>query len=102
MIVGFGDQHRQLFESLHPRHVEVIDFNLEDAFIEYTRGPRRGLPIFAEDRRRRMFRAMAIKELRELRGIGLLALAANVYLVAACANPPVVSAGRPGASAVCR
>ena len=28
-----------------PRQIEVIDFNLEDAFIEYTRGPRRALPI---------------------------------------------------------
>ena len=49
VLVGFGDQHRQLFESLHPREIEVIDFNLEDAFIEYTRGPRRGLPIFATE-----------------------------------------------------
>jgi ABC-2 type transport system ATP-binding protein len=48
VVVGFGEQHRQLFESLHPRGVEVIDFNLEDAFIEYTRGPRRSLPVFAE------------------------------------------------------
>jgi ABC-2 type transport system ATP-binding protein len=49
VVVGFGDQHRQLFESLHPRGVDVIDFNLEDAFIEYTRGPRRSLPIFTAD-----------------------------------------------------
>ena len=32
-----------------PRAIEVIDFNLEDAFIEYTRGPRRSLPIFATE-----------------------------------------------------
>jgi len=49
VLVGFGDQHRQLFDSLHPREIEVIDFNLEDAFIEYTRGPRRTLPIFADE-----------------------------------------------------
>jgi ABC-2 type transport system ATP-binding protein len=49
VVVGFGEAHRQLFDSLHPRAVEVIDFNLEDAFIEYTRGPRRSLPIFVED-----------------------------------------------------
>ncbi len=49
VVVGFGEPHRQLFDSLHPRDVEVIDFNLEDAFIEYTRGPRRSLPIFAEE-----------------------------------------------------
>lgn len=49
VVVGFGDQHRQLFDSLRPRAVEVVDFNLEDAFIEYTRGPRRSLPIFVEE-----------------------------------------------------
>jgi ABC-2 type transport system ATP-binding protein len=38
--------HRRLAESLNPRSIEVIELNLEDAFIEYTRGPRRGLPIF--------------------------------------------------------
>lgn len=46
VIVGFCPEHQQLFESLRPREVEVVDFNLEDAFIEYTRGPRRSLPIF--------------------------------------------------------
>ena len=49
VVVGFGDRHRQLFEVLHPRSIEVIDFNLEDAFIEYTRGPRRSLPIFVQE-----------------------------------------------------
>jgi hypothetical protein len=27
----------------------VVELNLEDAFIEYTRGPRRSLPIFIGD-----------------------------------------------------
>ena len=49
VVVGYGESHRQLFESLDPRGIEVIEFNLEDAFIEYTRGPRRSLPIFAEE-----------------------------------------------------
>jgi ABC-2 type transport system ATP-binding protein len=49
VVVGFGDRHRQLFDSLRPRGIEVIEFNLEDAFIEYTRGPRRSLPIFVEE-----------------------------------------------------
>jgi ABC-2 type transport system ATP-binding protein len=49
VVVGFGEAHRQLFESLHPHQIEVIDFNLEDAFIEYTRGPRRSMPIFATE-----------------------------------------------------
>ena len=47
VIVGFNDEHRKLAESLGPRSLEVIDMNLEDAFIAYTRGPRRALPIFS-------------------------------------------------------
>ncbi|HYW79238.1 MAG TPA: ABC transporter ATP-binding protein [Thermoguttaceae bacterium] len=46
VVMGFNGRHQQLVESLSPRTVEVIDLNLEDAFIEYTRGPRRSLPIF--------------------------------------------------------
>ena len=41
VVVGFGEEHRQLFDSLGARRMEVIELNLEDAFIEYTRGPRR-------------------------------------------------------------
>ena len=29
--------------------IEVLDLNLEDAFIEYTRGPRRSLPLLATE-----------------------------------------------------
>ena len=46
IIVGYGDEHRRLAESLNPRLLDVMELNLEDAFIEYTRGPRRALPIF--------------------------------------------------------
>ena len=49
IIVGFNDEHRRLAESLKPRSVEIIELNLEDAFIEYTRGPRRAMPIFSGD-----------------------------------------------------
>jgi ABC-2 type transport system ATP-binding protein len=49
VVVGFNDEHRRCFESIGARNIEVVDFNLEDAFIEYTRGPRRGLPIFASE-----------------------------------------------------
>ena len=49
VVVGFGDVHRSLLESLGAGEIEVLDFNLEDAFIEYTRGPRRSLPLFAEE-----------------------------------------------------
>lgn len=46
IIVGYGEEHRKAIESLSPRSMEVIELNLEDAFIEYTRGPRRSLPSF--------------------------------------------------------
>jgi ABC-2 type transport system ATP-binding protein len=49
VLVGYRDEHQKRFESLHPREIEVIDYNLEDAFIEYTRGPRRSLPVFATE-----------------------------------------------------
>ena len=47
VIVNYGDEHRRLAESLAPESIEAVELNLEDAFIEYTRGPRRALPIFA-------------------------------------------------------
>jgi len=46
IIVGYGEEQRLAIESLSPRSVEVFEMNLEDAFIEYTRGPRRSLPSF--------------------------------------------------------
>jgi ABC-2 type transport system ATP-binding protein len=49
VVVELNGEHRLLFDSLKPREVEEIEFNLEDAFIEYTRGPRRSMPIFATD-----------------------------------------------------
>ncbi|MEN6407348.1 MAG: ABC transporter ATP-binding protein [Thermoguttaceae bacterium] len=49
VVVDFDEEHRRQFESLSPRSIEVMEFNLEDAFIEYTRGPRRGMPLFATD-----------------------------------------------------
>lgn len=50
IVANYNDEHRQLFESLDPKGMEVIEFNLEDAFIEYTRGPRRSLPLFVEEK----------------------------------------------------
>jgi ABC-2 type transport system ATP-binding protein len=49
-IVGFGPRHEQLIESLQPAAVDVLEMNLEDAFIEYTRGPRRGLPLLSVEK----------------------------------------------------
>jgi ABC-2 type transport system ATP-binding protein len=52
VVVGYSDEHRRLAESLQPHSLEVIELNLEDAFIEYTRGERRSLPIFIEEQAR--------------------------------------------------
>jgi ABC-2 type transport system ATP-binding protein len=50
--VGYGPRHDRLIESLEPVASEVLELNLEDAFIEYTRGPRRSLPLLAVERSR--------------------------------------------------
>src|SRR4029077_3491521 len=47
--VGFDEKQRELAESLEPISIDVFDVNLEDAFIEYTRGPKRSLPLFVEE-----------------------------------------------------
>jgi ABC-2 type transport system ATP-binding protein len=49
VLVNYADEHRELLESLSPRSIEVVELNLEESFIEYTRGPKRSLPIFAGD-----------------------------------------------------
>lgn len=46
ILVRPSDEHQQQIARLQPRSQEVLDLNLEDAFIEYTRGPRRALPVF--------------------------------------------------------
>src|SRR5262245_55252854 len=50
VIVGYGPRHEQLIESLEPTTIDVLDLNLEDAFIEYTRGPRRSLPLLSVEK----------------------------------------------------
>ena len=47
VVVQYEEAQRSVVESLAPQTVEVVDLNLEDAFIAFTRGPRRPLPIFA-------------------------------------------------------
>jgi ABC-2 type transport system ATP-binding protein len=49
VLVGYDDEQREAVEQLRPQSIEVLDLNLEDAFIEYTRGPRRSLPLFATE-----------------------------------------------------
>lgn len=47
VFIGFGPIQQAMLESLSPRRIDVVEFNLEDAFIEYTRGPRQPLPNIA-------------------------------------------------------
>ena len=49
VVVNFGAEQRRVVESLAPLAWDVVGLNLEDAFVAYTRGPRRSLPVFGED-----------------------------------------------------
>jgi ABC-2 type transport system ATP-binding protein len=49
VIVDFGPDQRRLVESLAPLSWDVVGLNLEDAFVDYTRGPKRSLPVFGEN-----------------------------------------------------
>jgi ABC-2 type transport system ATP-binding protein len=49
VLVDYDDVQREAVEALQPLSIEVLDLNLEDAFIEYTRGPRKSLPLFATE-----------------------------------------------------
>jgi ABC-2 type transport system ATP-binding protein len=49
VLVGYDDAQREAVERLEPRSIEILELNLEDAFIEYTRGQRRSLPLFATE-----------------------------------------------------
>lgn len=46
VIVNYGPSQQAIVESLEPRWSDVVEMNLEDAFIEYTRGEKRSLPLF--------------------------------------------------------
>lgn len=49
VLVGYDDAQREAVEALRPLSIEVLDLNLEDAFIEYTRRQRKSLPVFATE-----------------------------------------------------
>ena len=49
VIVNFGAEGRRVVESLQPLAWDVVGLNLEEAFVDYTRGPRRALPAFGEE-----------------------------------------------------
>lgn len=50
VVVNWGPTQQAIAESLDPQWVDVVELNLEDAFIEYTRGPKRSLPLFSRQR----------------------------------------------------
>ena len=52
VIVNWGPAQQAIVESLEPSWTDVVDMNLEDAFIEYTRGSKRSLPIFHRENHR--------------------------------------------------
>ena len=49
VLVGYDESQRTAVEALEPRSIQVIDLNLEEAFIEYTRGRKRSLPLFVQE-----------------------------------------------------
>jgi ABC-2 type transport system ATP-binding protein len=49
VIVDFGPSQRAVIESLAPLAWDSVGLNLEDAFVDYTRGPRRSLPVLGEE-----------------------------------------------------
>lgn len=52
VVVNWGAAAQAVVDSLEPKWIDVIDMNLEDAFIEYTRGSKRSLPLFTRETRR--------------------------------------------------
>ena len=48
IVVDFGAEQQRVVESLGPIAWDVVGLNLEDAFVAYTRGPRRSLPVFGD------------------------------------------------------
>ena len=46
VVVNFAESHQHLIESLKPLAWDVVEMNLEDAFVAYTRGEKPALPVF--------------------------------------------------------
>ena len=46
IFVDYSEAHAELCDGLGPVNFEVLDMNLEDAFIAYTRGEVRAMPVF--------------------------------------------------------
>lgn len=52
VVVDWGPTQQAIADSLEPRWIDVTTLNLEDAFIEYTRGSKRSLPLFNRETNR--------------------------------------------------
>lgn len=52
VVVNWGESQQAVVDSLEPRWTDVRELNLEDAFVEYTRGPKRSLPILSRESKR--------------------------------------------------
>jgi ABC-2 type transport system ATP-binding protein len=48
IVANYGDDHRAAAEQTGARAIHVVEMNLEDSFIEYTRGKRPALPLFTD------------------------------------------------------
>lgn len=46
VFAGYGEAQKRAVEALEPRRIATVELSLEDAFIEYTRGKRKPLPIW--------------------------------------------------------
>ena len=49
VFAGYTAQHEASIRALEPKRGELVDLNLEDAFIEYTRGNWKPLPMLGGD-----------------------------------------------------
>lgn len=49
VVVDFGERHQAYVDSLSPVTQDVFELNFEDAFVEYTRGPRGIVPSFTRE-----------------------------------------------------
>lgn len=46
VFAGYGEPQKRAVEAMEPRRVSTVELSLEDAFIEYTRGKRKPLPLW--------------------------------------------------------
>jgi len=46
IFAGYGEAQKRAVEAFEPKRVATVEMSLEDAFIEYTRGKRKPLPLW--------------------------------------------------------